>query len=358
MRKPAQPTQPDLYGSLQYIAGFCGEHFDLYRLAGSRNAAHRAELLSQLRGRRATQAEAGINNLRRAFHAALSVTGTCPADQDEHFKYAAIAALCTCSDCRRNDSATDLEHGLTYMLGLCADCKRPICGLCQPAHLRMHQEENEARYRAQLPAPTPPPDPREIEPRAKAQASRPQPPAPAATPTANCSAPVYTDPEARLRADWTARGIPQSRQDEILCINAEKAAPGATVGPFRISSNRAQLIERARRFFPEKTADHFEQFTNAQLMMIGDRAQAVAEDHFETHPDGSHSRNMPADDPEAEAREDADCAAPTAELTDTWSEPAALRRSFGTRPPRPLKPARQDRLFDPIPQLSLFSGGN
>ena len=48
-------------------------------------------------------------------------------------------------------------------------------------------------------------------------------------------------------------------------------------------------------------------------------------------------------DPEAAAREDTDAAAPRAEVCDTWSEPAALRRSFGTRPAAPLKPARKEK---------------
>ena len=59
-------------------------------------------------------------------------------------------------------------------------------------------------------------------------------------------------------------------------------------------------------------------------------------------------------DPEAAAREDTDASAPRAEVCDTWSEPAALRRSFGTRPRKPLRPVQQDRLFDPIPQGRLF----
>ena len=59
-------------------------------------------------------------------------------------------------------------------------------------------------------------------------------------------------------------------------------------------------------------------------------------------------------DPEASAREDTDASAPRAEVCDTWSEPAALRRSFGTRPRKPLRPVQQDRLFDPIPQGRLF----
>jgi hypothetical protein len=42
------------------------------------------------------------------------------------------------------------------------------------------------------------------------------------------------DPEAELRAMWTAKGIPEERQNEILAEVAAKAQPGAQVGPFRI----------------------------------------------------------------------------------------------------------------------------
>lgn len=43
-----------------------------------------------------------------------------------------------------------------------------------------------------------------------------------------------SDPEAKLRALWTAEGVPQTRQDQILAEITAKAQPGAWVGPFRI----------------------------------------------------------------------------------------------------------------------------
>jgi hypothetical protein len=42
------------------------------------------------------------------------------------------------------------------------------------------------------------------------------------------------DPETRLREMWSAKEIPQERQEEILRDITAKAQPGAYVGPFRI----------------------------------------------------------------------------------------------------------------------------
>lgn len=41
-------------------------------------------------------------------------------------------------------------------------------------------------------------------------------------------------PETQLRSLWTAEGVPQARQDELIAQIKAKAAPGAMVGPFRI----------------------------------------------------------------------------------------------------------------------------
>jgi hypothetical protein len=53
------------------------------------------------------------------------------------------------------------------------------------------------------------------------------------------------DPETRLRKMWTAQGVSQERQEEILADITAKAQPGAMVGPFRIpvllKSNFTQL---------------------------------------------------------------------------------------------------------------------
>lgn len=48
------------------------------------------------------------------------------------------------------------------------------------------------------------------------------------------------DPEARLREMWTAKGVPQERQDEIIRDTTAKAQPGAYVGPFRIPAHHNQ----------------------------------------------------------------------------------------------------------------------
>ena len=68
--------------------------------------------------------------------------------------------------------------------------------------------------------------------------------------------------------------------------------------------------------------------------------------------------------PEATRREDANVSAPLVEITDgpptpNPAETDALHRSFGTRTPRQLRPAAQDNLFDPAPQMRLsFQAGD
>jgi len=48
-----------------------------------------------------------------------------------------------------------------------------------------------------------------------------------------------TDIERDLRAMWTAQGVPTERQDELVAKIAAKAAPGAQVGPFKLSAEIA-----------------------------------------------------------------------------------------------------------------------
>jgi len=74
-----------------------------------------------------------------------------------------------------------------------------------------------------------------------------------------------------------------------------------------------------------------------------------------------------ADDPEHQAREQADLSAPVSEILDApplecvqpaqtrqHAEAHALALGFGTRAPRLLRPARQDDLFNPMSQRRLF----
>lgn len=49
--------------------------------------------------------------------------------------------------------------------------------------------------------------------------------------------PETGDPESRLRAYWTAKGIPEHRQTEIIAALAAKAQPGTQIGPFRVPSH-------------------------------------------------------------------------------------------------------------------------
>ena len=55
--------------------------------------------------------------------------------------------------------------------------------------------------------------------------------------TALLAATVKTDPETKIRALWTAQGVPEEMQNALVAGIAEKAQPGAQVGPFTISIN-------------------------------------------------------------------------------------------------------------------------
>lgn len=48
------------------------------------------------------------------------------------------------------------------------------------------------------------------------------------------------DPEIRLRAIWTRKGIPEAVQDEMIAEVTRKAAPGAQVGPWTIPERRVK----------------------------------------------------------------------------------------------------------------------
>ena len=50
--------------------------------------------------------------------------------------------------------------------------------------------------------------------------------------TALQAATVNADPEAKIRALWTARGVPEVMQNALVAGIAAKAQPGAQVGPF------------------------------------------------------------------------------------------------------------------------------
>jgi hypothetical protein len=95
-------------------------------------------------------------------------------------------------------------------------------------------------------------------------------------------------------------------------------------------------------------------------------SELADDEHIETRPEATTAEALTAlhylqaDDAEIQARAKLlttplDCAQPA--ITTPQAEAQVISRAFGTRPPRPLKPAKQDSLFNPIPQLTLFSGG-
>ena len=59
--------------------------------------------------------------------------------------------------------------------------------------------------------------------------------------TALLAATVKADPEAKIRALWTAQGVPEEMQNALVAGIAAKAQPGAQVGPFTIPVNKRAL---------------------------------------------------------------------------------------------------------------------
>ena len=58
------------------------------------------------------------------------------------------------------------------------------------------------------------------------------------------------DPEKELRKSWTAQGVSQERQDEIIAQITAAAQPGAMVGPFRIPT-----AEEMRKWQEKRAAE-------------------------------------------------------------------------------------------------------
>jgi hypothetical protein len=64
------------------------------------------------------------------------------------------------------------------------------------------------------------------------------------------------DPEKELRKSWTAQGISQERQDEIIAQITAAAQPGAMVGPFRIpTEEERKKMQEARAAEAAEDAD-------------------------------------------------------------------------------------------------------
>ena len=159
---------------------------------------------------------------------------------------------------------------------------------------------------------------------------------------------------------------------------AETPAPGATCTPTLDASDR-ECSELSRRLETLRAAGRTatDEYTRT-LYALRDATRArleipayfgrrirITTPHVDNRPMGQRTRP----DPEAAAREadpaplteilDApplDCEQPV--ITTQAAQAQVVAAAFGTRPPRPLRPARQDNIFSPIPQLSLFSGGS
>ena len=56
--------------------------------------------------------------------------------------------------------------------------------------------------------------------------------------TALLAATAKADPEAKIRALWTAQGVPEEMQNALVAGIAAKGQPGAQVGPFTIPVNK------------------------------------------------------------------------------------------------------------------------
>lgn len=71
--------------ALRLLGVYTGGRFDVWMLVGPANAAHRAQVLSALRGSRVPQSKAGVNALKGALYSEAGVTGDCEADRDRNF---------------------------------------------------------------------------------------------------------------------------------------------------------------------------------------------------------------------------------------------------------------------------------
>ena len=92
--------------AIQLLAALTCDRFDIWMLAGSGNAAHRARLMGVLLSTKTTQAKSGVNAIRDAFYERLQIEGSCEAHREDNF----------CEACRyilghvREAQATDFER--------------------------------------------------------------------------------------------------------------------------------------------------------------------------------------------------------------------------------------------------------
>jgi hypothetical protein len=80
-RVDAQQSAKMNFGALRVMSRVTGGTFRVERLTGPANAAARAELLSEIVGRKVPQSQAGVSALIKAVFAALGAVGNCRAAQ-------------------------------------------------------------------------------------------------------------------------------------------------------------------------------------------------------------------------------------------------------------------------------------
>ena len=81
-------------------------------------------------------------------------------------------------------------------------------------------------------------------------------------------------PETRLRALWTAQGVPDDKQDLLVAGITAKAQPGAKVGPFTIPGAKpARLCQQCGK--PALTGRWFcSEKCKAKFQAVGERFAA------------------------------------------------------------------------------------
>jgi hypothetical protein len=78
---------PAALTAIRLLGHNTANRFDIWQLAGPRNADRRARILSALTGTRQPQSKAGVTALRTAFYDALGIIGECEAEREENFRF-------------------------------------------------------------------------------------------------------------------------------------------------------------------------------------------------------------------------------------------------------------------------------
>ena len=116
--------------ALHLLGSATGGRFDIWMLSGPARARLRAGIMSQLTGSKVPQAKAGVNAMRKAFHALGAITGTCHHDADENFfewaKRQIAAGVPACASCGGLASMVNV-----YLIPLADGTGRHVCTHCR-----------------------------------------------------------------------------------------------------------------------------------------------------------------------------------------------------------------------------------